>query len=105
MTLSYETAKKLKDAGFPQRKRCLCTEEICVHLNEPTLEELIEACKAIGKTLIFSIESGFSDGHSGEWSSIAYYEYEDAQGEIRKCLADGENEIEAVAMLYIRLHA
>ncbi len=52
--MNYETAKKLKDAGFPQQGSATCThplghtEESLQEIGEdvviPTLSELIEAC-------------------------------------------------------------
>jgi hypothetical protein len=55
MSLTYEKAKELKDAGFPQSfKECnnccfdnvgaIWDEKKFYHVYSPTLEELIEAC-------------------------------------------------------------
>ena len=45
--MNYSLALKLKEAGYPMEK-CSCEEyikhNICIHLDCPILEELIEAC-------------------------------------------------------------
>jgi len=48
MKLSYDTAKRLKDAGFPQKTHNECCGEVLGEDGEPVmipdLSELIEAC-------------------------------------------------------------
>lgn len=53
--MNYELCKKLKDAGFPLKKRCLC-ESNCIHLNFPTLSEMIGACGDKFESLVFHKE-------------------------------------------------
>lgn len=50
--MKYDLAKRLKDAGFPIKKLCLCEGSPCPHLNFPTLSELIEACGGNAKVLM-----------------------------------------------------
>lgn len=92
--LSYETCKRLKEAGFPQdREECAgisihnCHDS-CEDLYCPTLSELIEAC------------DGFHDlthvklGENKEWAAVG--------GTLN--LGEGKTPEEAVAALYLSLH-
>lgn len=98
---SYELAKKLKDAGFPQRNVGLCKHEIwganmrrescdCIEgdtATVPSLSELIEAC---GDNLI-----NLTKEDTG-WSTNATEEYAgDTQGNTPE---------EAVANLWLALN-
>ena len=42
--ISYELALKLQNAGFPINKTCFCEDVDCIHINSPTLSELIKEC-------------------------------------------------------------
>lgn len=61
--ISYELAKKLKDAGFPQHK---CFDATCnkAHPERPTLEELIEAC---GDDILGLNRTHADDGKPNGW--------------------------------------
>lgn len=41
--IPYTLAKEMKENGYPMRRTCECVQDICVHQNYPTLEEVIEA--------------------------------------------------------------
>lgn len=94
--LSYQTALKLKEAGFPQKHilvnlngqmMCLCgsRDEGDVHI--PTLEELIEAC---GEHL-FLLHREIKTKNWAAWG-------------LDKFICDGNTPSEAVANLYLELY-
>lgn len=68
--MTYELAERLKEAGFPFRKKCDCPTEICVHQNYPTLEELIEELK--GKMMRLWIMKNGQAGVQLEREPVAY---------------------------------
>lgn len=41
--IPYTLAKEMKENGYPMRRTCECVQDICVHQNYPTIEEVIEA--------------------------------------------------------------
>lgn len=85
--INYELAKELKDAGFPMNKKCLCKEEICIHISYPTLSELIEACGGNLGKLVQEVK--------GEW-----YCYDKSR---ISCLK-GSTPEEAVSRLWLNLN-
>lgn len=112
--MNYELAKKLKDAGFPQnpfRKANMCpcsdrTVETCgtwlcqckEFIQEPTLEELIEACGgrfSINKPQFESLVREINRDLNENW--IAY-------ADIMNYVGSGTTPTEAVANLYLELN-
>jgi len=98
MTLTYETAKKLKDAGFPFRAKDIDTALAPGHPQDcsclPTLSELIEAC---GEDFFALMNS--SDG----WVAQASRN----RGTSRKFVGSvlSSNPEEAVAALWLSLNS
>lgn len=97
MTINYELAKKLKDAGFPHEHKEVClfnirTDDIC---DEITLSELIEAC-GDRFTCLMKVDD--------EWKAGNYIleQYEDPSFWIE--YSEGLTPEEAVASLYLKLH-
>lgn len=90
--MDYELALKLKNAGFPLRKNCSCDNDNCVHLNEPTLEELTEACPKETKDGRFTLQT---DGD--KW--VAGYQ----RGEYIFTFESGSTPTEAVARLWLAI--
>lgn len=103
--ISYELAKKLKDAGFPQtvpytshnfktsdQNKIGGTYEACV---VPTLSELIEACGDRFHCLIHELNGGIDSNR--EFWSAGYNEY-------AKDWQTGQTPEEAVAMLWLKLN-
>lgn len=93
MALSYETAKKLQDAGLVWSKEY---GELDPARSEtfPTLSELIEACwdKILGIHKDITDERWIADSKSG------------ANGEIGWFHAEGDSPEEAVAKLWLMLN-
>lgn len=88
--ISYELAKQLKDAGFPQTDHEDDFIEDAFHdvyVSKPTLEELIEACG--GKNI--KIGSDFK----GNWVAYSY---------INAISGNGSTPTEAVARLWLALN-
>jgi len=93
--MTYALAKQLKDAGFPIRKTCLCEEDVCVHIEYPTLSELIEACgDSFGELNHYR--------NSRDWEAISE-NWQDEQGVGR--MTSGKTPEEAVAKLWLALNA
>lgn len=106
MTISYELAKELKDAGFPQHGGELDippVKKYVVPNNDgtfipnssayvPTLEELIEACgtEFVGALIHFN----------GEWQSVCGTDMENFE----KTSYRGSTPAEAVARLWLALN-
>lgn len=104
MPISYELAKKLKDAGFPQHQNwcevgCAHDDTNClINLLEskkppyvPTLSELIEACGEDFESLI---------KQAGGWVSISSLE----SYMLKQSFKSVPTPEEAVANLYLALH-
>lgn len=100
--ISYDAAKELKDAGFPQKGttpeeyiwpagETHTTDAMCY---APTLPELIEAC---GKNIVGL--SQMKDGKWVDWYSIGIVGFNSFMTEY-----SGSSPEEAVARLYIALH-
>jgi len=80
--LSYETAKKLKDAGFPQRsvqpEDCIEGDldcEMCGShfVYNPRLEELIEGCGNIfGGLIAFHEHESDDNGNITHWQAYTH---------------------------------
>jgi hypothetical protein len=82
--MTYELAKKLKDAGF--KSQYFRTEDYYPDVNVPTLSELIEACGGNAKALI-------------QQDSKTQWEYAvDGKGAL------GQTPEEAVANLWLELN-
>jgi hypothetical protein len=91
--MDHELAIKLKEAGFPQNEvRFKGTEAIRDMLGpyEPTLEELIEACKGLYLTL--------------EKDEYGYWTAKSNDGEEYIGYSTGSNPSEAVAKLWLALN-
>lgn len=110
--LSYETALKLKEVGFPQKDNCdrRCPHgepwEMCCEkpMYVPTLEELIEAFKELEERDIYFISLGYDRNPKGSklvWGANA--ESFGFEGH-NFFMSDGKTPIEAVAQLYISLN-
>jgi hypothetical protein len=97
--ITYELAKQLKDAGFPQHEdHMVCEVHDCFygiphegHPCAPSLEELIEAC---GDSL-HSIEHWVEEGEG--WTAFP-------MSSMQKC-AEGATPTEAVARLWLALNS
>lgn len=111
--MTYETAKKLQDAGFPYKHTGECEmvaehnrlDEMPLTARVPTLEELIEAC---GKTkeMEFAGLNKFVLWFNGKDWSAGYFEFGD-ESYIDDSLggaARGSTPEEAVAMLWLALN-
>jgi len=107
--ISYELAKKLKDAGFPQdTDRCFFERDhtplpgngyvihtgLCPRIANPSLSELIEACGDMFSGIVRDL---FPDGSTRHW--IAH--------DVNSPNNDsyGSTPEEAVANLYIAIYA
>ena len=101
--ISYELAKQLKDAAFPQDGKGLCIHDNTVspsqHYYAPTLEELIEACgKPFGQLFQFDLDKATE----GRWGAVAQLPYwENVEGECVR--VDASTPTEAVARLWLAL--
>lgn len=101
--MEYELAKRLKDAGFPQKERSIIVgnEDSFVadmgHLDQyfyiPTLEELIEACGEDFRALFHKVKIG---GKMWNWCAEAFLDDEYAEY--------GDTPSIAVANLWLSLH-
>lgn len=94
--MTYELAKELKDAGFPQGKISMELVRAFAYFKQepayyPILEELIEAC---GDNLfsVGRLRSGGWGAYSGMWGEEKPY-------------ASGLTSTEAVARLWLALNA
>lgn len=101
--MNYETALKLKAAGFPQNFTGECdsgcnvaNEDLTDYVYSPTLSELIEAC---GDDLV-RLENTDHGWVALENVVGKYYE----PGENHEFEYDGSTPTEAVANLYLALH-
>jgi hypothetical protein len=96
--MDYELAKQLKEAGFPQREvRFKGTEAIRDMLgpDEPTLDELIEAC---GKELKGKENFRFTLRYETTWvASYTWYEEDELS-------CEGSTPEEAVTKLWLALN-
>lgn len=94
--MKYELAKELKDVGFPQKMRAICSLDNGGEQDEqnfityPTLSELIEACGDKFHSLI--------RGEGGYWLA-----YTHIQGS-RTNFKEGKTPEEAVGRLFIALN-
>lgn len=96
--ISYELAKELHDASFPQigtGKRIAPPDKIVARRHDfvyvPTLDELIEACGPHFFSLVYDLGKGwrcFSD--TDQWNTVA--------------TSDGSTPAEAVARLWLALN-
>lgn len=115
--MNYELAKKLKDAGFPQKPKSEFPLFICEDNKEPlqvpTLSELIEACGEGFKALIdegesFEINPDYSKGKMihKRWMAGIPYGFDDGSAFITddKKYGDGNSPEEAVANLWLELN-
>lgn len=127
--ITYELAKKLKDAGFPQRitvsKKCVCEhggkdllhilhyeitpnlfEQHFIHdgfLTFPSLEELIEAC---GDSLSNMLHYAKGNVNAGKWQ-CDNWEFERAANPIQTTnwiRTLGDTPEEAVALFFLELN-
>jgi hypothetical protein len=96
--MNYDTAKKLKEAGFPQTGSVIVSPMVRGYpakppydVTYPTLSELIEACKMF--TLRLSIEQ-----HSNDWRAGIYAEKD------KGTFCCGSTPEEAVASLWLALN-
>lgn len=106
--IPYELAKKLKDAGFPQKGGLMYSNGRNIGVNSigfkkldleipdgyilsPSLEQLIEAC---GEDFEGILKSRFN-------KELATKEWLACEGEFK---TDGDTPEEAVSMLYLKLH-
>ena len=94
--MTYELAKQLKDAGFPQKEK-LTGDIIALNGIEypdfPTLSELIDECG-----------DGFSQLHKwddGDWAAFSESNWGNAP-DGKECI--GETPTEAVAKLWLELN-
>lgn len=105
--MTYELAKQLKDAGFPQKILAgagdghLLQDYVYGIVYAPTLSELIEACgknfrelKGLGHPYRLTLLGIRPDGTHKDWSAISTNKIE--------CF--GQTPEEAVAALYLKLH-
>ena len=100
--MKYETAKQLKDAGWPQvgplhhdiNPNELADSNSLESVDEPTLSELIEAC---GDEVV--LEHVNSEGLH-PWTAGTFIDHD---GEIEKAFT-AETPEEAVAKLWLALH-
>lgn len=112
--MNYETAKKLKDAGFPQKTGSpslvftgFDSEPIDITVYYPTLSELKEACGDEFRSLLRQHNPDLkenntwfkADSNHEEQSTQAYASFEDKQYTSRKGLTPEE----AVANLYLAI--
>lgn len=97
--MTYELAKKLKDAGFPQELCALkATQGGDSLIGFPTLSELIEACgKAFQALELTSGIHSFRNEETLSWEARGYQ-----NGKLRQIGAFTPEE--AVARLYLALH-
>ena len=91
MTLPYELAKELKDAGFQSNGQAWC-EELKEILPVPDLEELVEACGA-GLCMF--------DNKNGLWVARIT---DEIPNPVPKVSADGPTLIIALARLWLALN-
>lgn len=96
MSVNYELAKELKDAGFPQNPDCDCphnvpNENLDDYVYSPRLSELIAACG-----------DDFDSLHNtgGDWWAWSDSEYGEAAG----VNESGSTPEEAVARLWLALN-
>ena len=97
--MTYELAKKLKEAGF-KYDWCFDDEDNNRPVCFPTLSELIEACGFCFEKLEMRKDDRTPEHHlkfSG-WRAIAWDADDTWQG-------DGQTPEEAVANLWLKLHA
>lgn len=103
--MTYELAKKLKDAGFPQTGNGylrVFDPADAETVYKPTLEELIEALPAffdfrLGYRLNVGPEERKAWEAKGGWKNWSIDRYDEYQG-------TGENPSEAVANLWLALN-
>jgi hypothetical protein len=88
LMISYELAQELKAAGYPIKKQLITRYQRDIAV--PTLEELIEACGDRFGALI----------RHGRWEARSDWSEQD-----RGISAAGSTAIEAVARLWLALHA
>ena len=108
--MTYELAKKLKDAGFPLIPKHICKHETtcdCAISVKPTLKELIKAC---GDENEFSLQR-----HDGIWIARKEKESQPFKVESKKvnytniaiavipCVGNGATPEEAVVELWLAL--
>jgi hypothetical protein len=115
MDLSYETAKRLKDAGFPQKyinitdRNCEDPQHSsfshmggCCGCFTPTLSELIEACGEDVDALLRGLSEDMGEWFAGRWQTG-----EDGDGVWSRYEPHGFGSTpeEAVAELWLALHS
>lgn len=107
--MTYELAKELKDAGFPQNhdgRKTAVNADNTDYVFDPTLEELIEACTEIGQI-------GLDFYGKGKWiARIGYYVESTSEQKLQgypqmaeHCRVEASTSTEAVARLWLALHA
>lgn len=111
--ITYELAKKLKDAGFPQEIlnevsiRGLDARTRSYHRNQdiyyPTLEELIEACGEEGFEFLSVLKKASKNPSCGSPSVWQAAGPSDGMGENRQ-EGFGDSPSEAVANLWLALN-
>lgn len=101
--MTYELAKELKDAGFPQFSGDLLWDsEKAEHYTVPTLSELIEACRTVEP--VFELMTGSSGTHPTNYWYAGAGKHPGARVSGRKFNAGGHTPEEAVARLWLTLN-
>ena len=110
--MNYKLAKKLKDAGFPQKgenywrckckectggdeEKCKCSDNEYVYV--PTLEELIDACGEKNIVLWGCKKDNY-------YASISSYDHIEGTEKMIEAQTYGKTPTEAVAKLYLKLN-
>jgi len=93
--MNYKLAKKLKDAGFPQKEeRIVCDSSIDMDdVANPTLEELIDACGGRFWNMTCLVKTGTWLAKANLVFPISIYPR-----------AEGKTPTEAVANLWLKLN-
>lgn len=99
--MDYETAKRLKDAGFPGSEKWVFSTDL-VTFDNPYAVSLSEFIKAVGDrfyVLVF-------DYRNKTWFAEAWETLADLNQEVRvRIVAGGNNPEKAVAELWLKLNA
>lgn len=113
--MTYELAKELKDARFPQRPHTplsiprMGIQEI-EHVDLPTLSELVEACGEGFESLARIPNVQLLNGRTGEPIGVYWYAYPTEEAYTGDCVVDccgyksGTTPEEAVARLWLALN-
>lgn len=108
MSISYELAKKMKEAGFPANMERVDEEWFTYKPFFPTLEEVINACNPESFD-----EFGILTGYTDKWMAYAKYighfsqfdKFDDGSGlNVVDIQVKGSTPIEAVCRLWLELN-